>query len=105
MKKIEVLRWGIRHIAANYNLGADIESIENDGQACVFVTDEHPTVTPAPINDVQLMCDDLGIERGQIEINEYGIEVSVDYAWLRANGDYKPTGHEMWKKYNAVIGE
>lgn len=120
MKKIDVLVWGMKHIASNYKLGSDTESYEEDGQMCVYVTNERPTVTPAPINDVQMLCDDLGIDGGRIDVGQYGIDVSLDYSWLHTKDEcegycdtsdagllleeYNPTGMEMWKRHDATIG-
>ncbi len=108
MKKIDVLKWGLQHIAANYKMEASVDDVEETGEACIYVTDEHPEVTPAPINDVQMLASDLGIQRDDVEVDEYGVTVYA--AWyLHGNkslyDEYVPTGHEMWKKYNATIGE
>lgn len=120
MKKIDVLVWGIKHIASNYKMGADVD-YEEEGQVGVYVTDEHPDCSPAPINDVQMLCDDLDIPRGQVETSEYGIDVWVDYAWTHTKADcegYCPTDEagrlleeyvpnpvkQMWKKYGVEIG-
>lgn len=119
MKKIEVLQWGLRHIASNYKMGANVD-YEEDGQLCVFVTDEHPDVSPAPINDVEMLCEDLGIEGSQIEVSQFGIDVCIDYAWVHTHEEcegycptdnagtlleeYVPTGREMWHKYGVEIG-
>ena len=119
MKKIEVLQWGLRHIAGNYKMGASV-GYEDDGQLCVFVTDKHPDVTPAPINDVEMLCDDLGIDRIHVDVSPYGIDVWLDYAWVHTKAEsagctnpgeagmlleeYVPTGREMWHKYGVKIG-
>ena len=105
MKKIEVLQWGLRHIASNYKMGANVD-YEEDGQVCIFVTDEHPDVSPAPINDVEMLCDDLGIHRAYIEVSGFGIDVTLDWAWPDTIGqdEYVPTGHEAWHKYGVEIG-
>jgi hypothetical protein len=121
MKKIEVLAWGVQHIASNYQMGASTEDYQEDGQMCIFVTEAHPTVSPAPINDIQMLCESVGIDRSQVEVGEYGIDVYLDYAWIHTAeecegycdtaeagkllSEYVPTGHEMWKRSNAVIGE
>lgn len=119
MKKIEVLAWGVKHIAANYKMGANVD-YEDDGEVCIYVTDKHPDVSPAPINDVQMLCDDLGIDREQIEVSQYGIDVYLDYAWVHTKEEcegycdtdeagilleeYVPTGTEMWHTYGVEIG-
>ena len=68
MKKIEVLEWGLQHIAANYKMGASTEDLQSEAEGCIYVTEEHPDVSPAPVNDVQMLCDDLGIHRAYMTI-------------------------------------
>jgi hypothetical protein len=50
----------------------------------------------------------LGIQRDDIEVDSFGISIYAAY-YLHGNKalyeDYVPTGHEMWKKFNATIGE
>lgn len=108
MKRIDVLKWGLRHIASNYKMGASVDDIEETGDCCIYVTEDHPKVTSAPINDVQLLCQDLGIKRDDIEVDSFGISIYAAY-YLHSNKalyeDYVPTGHEFWKKSNVNIGE
>ena len=119
MKKIEVLQWGLQHIAANYKMGADTESYNEDGQMCIYVTDFEKGLTPAPINDVPMLCQDLGIPRECIETSECGVDVYLDYAWVHTKEEcegycegefgklleeYKPTGIEMWVRRGVEIG-
>ena len=55
MKKIKVLEWGLQHIAANYKMGASTEDLQSEAEGCIYVTEEHPDVSPAPVNDVQML--------------------------------------------------
>ena len=60
------------------------------------------------VQDVRLMCEDLGMERERCYVdNSWGIIVIDLEGWADTIGqqEYTPTGHEMWKKSNAVIGE
>jgi len=58
------------------------------------------------VADVRMLCDDLSIPRDCIESSNFGVEVYYDGEWLEDKADkvYQPTGREMWKKSNAVIG-
>ena len=49
----------------------------------------------------------LGIDRAYMKTSEFGIEVTLDWQWPETIGqeEYTTTGHEMWKKFNATIGE
>ena len=105
MKKIDVLKWGLQHIAANYDMGADTEHCEDERQACIYVTEKHPDCSPAPINDVEMLCQDLGIKSENIENSPYGVDVYLDAVYDALQEDYVPTGHELWKRANAVIGD
>jgi hypothetical protein len=106
MKNIEVLEWGLQHIAANYKMGASTEDLQSEAEGCIYVTEEHPDVSPAPVNDVQMLCDDLGIDRAYMKTSEFGIEVTLDWQWPETIGqeEYTPTGHEMWKRFGVEIG-
>ena len=107
MKKIDVLVWGMKHIASNYKMSAYVDELAETGEACICVSDEHPDMSPAPINDVQMMCRDLGISDEDVEVDAYGVTVYA--AWYLCgsktlNEEYVPTGMEMWKRNDATIG-
>lgn len=99
MKKIGILTWGMSHIAANHGFQSCTD-YEEDGQVCIFGGCNIPT-----LSDVRMLCNDLKIDAGQIESDEYGITVFVD-EWLEESGleEYQVTGLELWKRFTAVIG-
>ena len=107
MRKGDVLAWGVQHIAGNYQMGSSID-YEDDGQMCIYVTEEHPRLTPAPQMDVLIMCQDLGIPADYIETSEWGIDICIDWQWAQDGGllqqDYQPTGFEMWVRQGHTIG-
>lgn len=101
MKKIDVLVWGVNHIAANHNTWANTD-YQEDGSMCIG--DNHvPTIC-----DTRMLCEDLGIEHGQIEVDNSWCAVTVylTQEWHDTIGqeEYKPTGREMWKRANITIG-
>jgi len=112
MKKIEVLLWGIQHIAQNHGFAADIE-YEETGEVCIYGGCNIPT-----LQDVRFLCEDLNIPNENIQSSEYGIDISLNWEWLQEDygknpdegqwglllEDYKQTGNEMWKRYGFVIG-
>lgn len=109
MRKGDVLCWGMKHIASNYKMGAATD-YEDEGSVCIYVTDEHPNMTPAPIGDVGALCEDLGIPREYIHIDRsFGVDIEIDWEWTQEGGllqqEYTPTGLETWKKSTATIGE
>lgn len=95
MKKIDVLCWGVQHIAENHGFEASV-NYEEDGEVCIFGGCNVPT-----LSDVQMLCDDLGIGRENIESSEYGIDVYLTQELF--DEDYEPTGMEFWKRRDAVI--
>jgi hypothetical protein len=100
MKCIEVLCWGIEHIAQNHNFGSDVNYEEN-GEVCIYGGCNVPT-----LSDVGFLCEDLGIDRSFIDSSQYGIDVWLPMDWYDGKGqkEYKPTGMEMWKRYGSTIG-
>jgi len=99
MKKIEVLCWGMEHIANNHHFSASTESWNLDGEVCIFGGINVPT-----LSDVQMLCNDLKIPGEYIESSDFGIDVWIPEDW-DYNGEYEPSGFEMWKRRDAVIGE
>ena len=103
MKKINVLAWGMKHIAGNYGFDANVDYKE-DGAMCIY-----GGCRPAALSDVHLLCEDLGIQREYVEASEFGITVYINWDWTQEGGllqqDYAPTGMELWKRKNATIME
>ena len=113
MKKIEVLLWGVKHIAQNHGFDYSTE-YEDDGEVCIFGGCNVPT-----LEDVMLLCEDLGIERNNVESSDFGIDIWMDWRWMEEDNEtrnhqegkwgmlleeYKPTGMEMWKRFGVEIG-
>ena len=102
MKKLEVLRWGLQHIAANHGFKAATDESE-DGTMCIFGGCNVPT-----LSDVRMLCEDLAIPSDYVESDDFGITVYMDWGWLDEGGlmqeDYVPTGMEFWKKRDVEIG-
>ena len=99
MKNIDVLCWGMEHIAQNHNFGASTD-YEEEGNLCIYGGCNVPT-----LQDVQFLCEDLGIERECVESSSWGIDVFITQEWYdeHANKDYVP-GLEMWKRHGFVVG-
>ena len=101
MKKIEVLAWGVQHIASNHD--ANYSTDYEEYQSMSILGTEVPTVA-----DARMLCEDLGMERERCYVDRsWGIIVIDVEGWADTEGqqEYTPTGHEMWKKIDAVIGE
>lgn len=100
MKKIEVLCWGISHIAENHGFSADT-NWEEDGEVCLYGGCNLPTLA-----DVKFMAEDLGIPKDFVEHSEFGIDVFLPLDWYEneSEKDYVPTGNEMWTRCGVAIG-
>lgn len=100
MKKIEVLKWGVRHIADNHR-----KEYNTNYEDCMSMSiwDNGAPV----LADARMLCEDLGIERRDCYAdNSWGI-ICIDIeGWADTIGqqDYTPTGMEMWKRHDATIG-
>lgn len=99
MKKVDVLCWGIEHIAQNHGFKSSVD-YEDDGQVCIYGGCNVPT-----LQDVRFLCEDLGIDADDVVSSEFGIDVFLMQDWFDTIGqeEYKSTGMEMWKRYGFVI--
>jgi hypothetical protein len=100
MRKIDVLCWGVEHIASNHGFGASI-NYEESGELCIYGGCNVPT-----LSDVRMLCSDLGIGSENIESSEFGIDIWLTCEWYeeQAEQEYKPTDMEMWKRHDVQIG-
>ena len=101
MKRIEVLCWGIEHIAQNHGFGCATNDHGDSGELCIYGGCNVPT-----LQDVRFLCEDLGIDDDCIESSDWGIDIFLTNEWYENTGqqEYKPTGMEMWKRYDVFIG-
>ena len=93
MTNKQMLCAGLKEIAQNHGLYADVE-MKNGDNPCIYGGNNVPTLA-----DVQFLCEDVGIERGCIDSSEYGIDIYADQ-WLwdgTAQKEYKK-GMEMWRR-------
>ena len=99
MRKIDVLCWGIQHIAENHGFKASTED-EGDGNVCIYGGCNVPT-----LSDVQMLCDDLSIPRNCIESSDFGIDIWFDLEWYENHGkqEYVSSGSEMWMKKGTAL--
>ncbi len=93
MTNIEMLVWGIKHIAENHGFKANTD-YENEGGVCVWGGWNVPT-----FSDVRMLCEDLHIDRECVESSEFGVDVYISEEWWNkyANKPYKK-GMEFWRR-------
>ena len=101
MKKIEVLQWGVQHIAGNHRnvvCNTDYEECQT-----MSICD---TAVPTTM-DARMLCQDLGMERERCYTdNSWGVIVIDVEGWANTVGqeEYVPSGFEMWKRRGVEIG-
>lgn len=99
MKKIDVLKWGVEHIAQNHNFGY---LTEDDGEHTFTI---YGGLNVPTLQDVRFLCEDLGISfKDDVYYNDFGIDIFFG-EWESEQGDEEYTpGMDMWKRYGFVIG-
>ena len=90
---LEMLLWGMEHIAKNHGFECDLDYEEN-GNVCIFGGCNVPTLA-----DVEFLCEDVGIGRYCIESCDCGIDVNFTWWWYHnvAKEPYEK-GLEMWRR-------
>lgn len=90
MTNIEILCWGMKHIAGNHGLKVNLNWKE-EGEVCIYGGCNIPTQC-----DVEMLCADLGIDKENIESGECGIDVWIPS--LKWCGKEYRGGLEMWRR-------
>lgn len=93
---IEMLKWGLTHIANNHGINACVDELEEEGVVCVWTSDK-PINVPT-ISDTQMLCEDLGIDKDCIDVSEYGIDIFPTQEWYDTKGKEEYKGMGFWKK-------
>ena len=90
---LEMLVWGIQHIAKNHGFKSTTDYKE-DGEVCIYGGCNVPT-----LSDVQMLCEDVGINKDWIESSDFGIDVFISEEWYegKAQEPYKK-GFEFWRR-------
>ena len=96
MNNIEMLVWGIKHIAKNHGFNSTTDYNE-DGEVCIYGGCNVPT-----LSDVQMLCEELGIDKSYIESSDCGIDVFIPSDWYhtKAKQPYSPK-MELWRRYDS----
>lgn len=106
MKYIEVLCWGMQHIAGNHKCEASVD-YEQDGSVCIFGTNG---ISVPANSDVRMLCEDLSIPRDCIDVSDFGIDVYVTQEWYDTIGQQEYVypeecrRNDFWKRSNVAIG-
>ena len=95
LTNMEMLIWGIKHIAENHNFVAYTDDWEEDLEVYILGNNV-PT-----LSDVQMLCKDLGIPLEYID-SEYGIDVFLPEDWLKEKKDLPFKGMCFWGRADAL---
>lgn len=88
----ETLIWGVQHIAENHHFTALTENWEEDGEVAIC-GNNIPTLM-----DVQMLCEDIGIDKECIATNQYGIDVYIPSDWYETIAHDVFDGECMWQR-------
>jgi catalase len=91
---IEVLIYGLNHIAKNHNTTAITENWEEEQQVCVMKNNV-PTMS-----DIRMLCEDLGIPRNCIYETMFGIDIELPYEWVTKTSKETFKGYRFWERRN-----
>jgi len=93
MTNLEMLLWGIQHIAENHKFEADTENWQTEGEICIYGGCNVPT-----LSDVRMLCEDCKVPFDNIESSEFGIDVYLPNSPRWAKSKYKKPFHEFWRR-------
>ena len=92
MTNLEMLVWGIQHIAANHGFRSCVDW-EEDGEVAICGGCNVQTLM-----DTYMLCEELGIDRDYVEDNDWGIDVYIPQNWLEEKANEAFVGLMMWKR-------
>lgn len=101
MKKIDVLKWGIRHIAGNHNMGSDIYTLYETGETVMYSGTNVPTTA-----DVRMLAEDLGVS-DWCSVRGFLVQIVLPKEWVETVGqeEFVPAmGQMMWKRTAVQLG-
>lgn len=101
MKKIEVLIWGIKHIAGNHHFSGNCYTDFRTGETVAYTGRNVPTC-----NDVRMLAEDLGVS-GCCKSEGFTMRIIVSKEWAETVGqeEFVPAmGQMMWKRTNKQLG-
>ena len=92
---LQMLLWGVEHIADNHGLQSSTGGWADEGQICIFGGCNIPTLA-----DVKMLCQDVCIPDDCICSSEFGIDIDIPEDWYESVGRSPFSGDGLWAKYN-----
>ncbi len=102
MKKIDVLIWGMHHIGANHNSKSHIVDYKPECWS-IYTGNSVPAMA-----DVQMLCESMGIERKQVVVIGFTVEVRLPKDWPDTIGQEEYVTNpatDMWHRYGVKPGD
>lgn len=94
---LQMLLWGVAHIADNHGFQSSTEEWAKEGQICIFGGCNVPTLA-----DVKMLCEDISLPADCIYSSEYGIDIEIPQDWYETLGRSPFCGTGLWAKHNAI---
>lgn len=91
---LDMLLWGIKHIAENHGFKASTD-YEEEGQICIYGGCNVPTLA-----DVQMLCGDVGISERCVYASREGIDIEILSDWFEKTANKIYTGLGFWQRRN-----
>lgn len=101
MKKIEVLQWGLRHIAGNHNMGSGFYTDYDTGSTILCTGTNVPTTA-----DMRMLADDMGVS-DCCYVRGCAVQIDLPKQWVETVGqeEFVPAmGMMMWKRTAIELG-
>lgn len=101
MKKIDVLIWGIKHIAGNHHFSGDHYTDHETGETIMHTHHNVPTTA-----DVRMLAEDLGVH-DYCSVRGFAVQIVLPKEWVGTIGqeEFVPTiGMMMWKRTSIQLG-
>lgn len=91
MKNLEMLIFGVKHIAENHGFRFSTDW-EEDGELAIFGNNV-PTFM-----DALMLVEDCKIPRNFVESNDFGIDIYIPSDWLENEAQKEYCGLSFWKR-------
>ena len=91
-KNIDVLLYGLHHIAENHNTTAITDDWKEEQQVCIMANNV-PTMS-----DVRMLCEDLGIPRDCVYETIFGIDIELPSEWIKKTSKKSFNGYRFWER-------
>ena len=92
---LEMLLWGVQHIAENHGQIASTEDYEEEMTVCIFgKTPNIPTVA-----DMRQLAEEVGLDPyDDVEVSDCGVDIYLTEEWMEDKADEPFEGAGLWRR-------